>query len=233
MITMPPEGDSWPRAAVFDLDGTLVDSLPDIAAALNVALCEAGHRALAQADIAGMMGHGSEALVARAVAAVAGDTPAIAAALHTRFLAAYAAAPCRLSKLYPGAIDTLEALATQHVALAICTNKPAGITSQVLQALQLSHRFACVIGGRSGVPLKPAPDMLLQALQAIGAPADGAVMVGDSAADAGAARAAGTRLVLMRHGYSRVSVDGLGADAVLDGLAQLPAALARMTFAGA
>jgi len=231
---MRPELGFCPDAVVFDLDGTLVDSVPDIAAALNGALAQVGHPSLSRGDIAGMMGHGSEALVARALVAVAGQAGAEDVAdVLSRYLVAYDAAPCVLSRLYPGAEGVLDELAGRKVKLSLCTNKPEAITRSVLQQLGIARRFARVVGGRTDMPLKPAPDMLLLALSKLGVNPARAVMVGDSGADAAAAHAAGTRLVLLRHGYGRDDLDSLGADALLDGFADLPQALARMTFPAA
>lgn len=231
---MRPELDFCPDAVVFDLDGTLVDSVPDIAAALNAALAQVGHPSLSRGDIAGMMGHGSEALVARALAAVAGQAGAKDVAdVLSRYLVAYDAAPCVLTRLYPGAEGVLNELAGRKVKLALCTNKPEAITRSVLQKLGIARRFASVVGGRADMPLKPSPDMLLLALSKLDVNPARAVMVGDSGADAAAAHAAGTHLVLLRHGYGRDNLNSLGADAVLDGFTDLPQALAGMTFPAA
>jgi phosphoglycolate phosphatase len=223
------------KAVVFDLDGTLVDSVPDIAAALNAALAAGGYRTLAVTDVAGMLGNGAEVLVARALTALAGSAPGEPDLhdVHAAFLAAYDAAPCVASRLYPGALAVLDHLAAGGVTLGICTNKPEGITTSVLRHLGISERFGSVVGGHAREPLKPAPAMVLRALRELGASPAEAVFVGDSPADAGAARTVGTRLVLLRHGYCREDLDGLGADAVLAGFSDLPDALARMTFAAA
>lgn len=223
-------------AVVFDLDGTLVDSVPDIAAAVNVALKHAGRIALEDAAVAGMVGGGSEMLIARALQASGGSASGepLLADVHTAFLAAYDGTPCRYSKLYPHARETLDLLIAQGIRLAICTNKPQPITQSVLAALGIADRFASVIGGRDGLPLKPAADMLLQALAELDVTPERAAMVGDSPADAGAARAAGTRLVLLSHGYTAAEVlEALRADALLPGFTGLPAALEQMTFPAA
>jgi phosphoglycolate phosphatase len=215
-------------AVVFDLDGTLADSLPDIAAALNVALAQAGLDTLGTAAVRRMVGGGARHLVQKAVTH-GGRDPAPIAAVHDAFLAAYAASPCVQTTLYPGATEVLDGLARHGIRLGVCTNKPQAITDRVLAGLGLSGRFAAVVGGRDGIPLKPAPDMLRTALGVLAARSCASVMVGDSEADAGTARAVGTRLVLMRHGYSQQPLAGLGADAVVAGFPDLPQALMRMT----
>lgn len=219
-------------AVVFDLDGTLVDSVPDIASAVNAALSSVNLRELDEARVASMVGNGSEVLITRALAAASGEPPAaeFSHAVHSEFIAAYDREPCRLSRLYPGALEALETLSAQGVKLAICTNKPEGITASVLEQLGIAHLFASVVGGSARMPLKPAPDMLEAALQDLKSPAQSSVMVGDSAADAGTAKAAGTRLVLLEHGYSRgADLTRLGADAILPDFAGLLTTLARVT----
>jgi phosphoglycolate phosphatase len=205
------------RLAIFDLDGTLVDSLPDIAAALNAALHDAGLEAFALDEAARMVGHGARLLVQRALIARGqlADTSRIDA-LWAAFVSHYDAHPCDLTRLYPGALAALDALAADRWALALCTNKPEAIAQQVLDALGITDRFVSIIGGQDGLPLKPAPDMVLLNLCDANVMADRAVMIGDSPADFEAARAAGIPVILMSHGYSSVPVATLGADATLD-----------------
>lgn len=219
-------------AVVFDLDGTLVDSVPDIAAAVNAALTTAGLTTLSVADVAAMVGNGSEVLISRAVAASCGSDPdaAFADNIHDAFLAAYDAEPCRYSVLYPGALDLLDDLRAHGVPLGVCTNKPEQITGAVLDRLGISMLFGRVVGGSARHPLKPAPDMLQDVLHGLTAKAGTSVMVGDSAADAGTAKAAGTRLILLEHGYSRgADLNSFGADAVIPGFAELREALVGVT----
>lgn len=219
------------QAVVFDLDGTLADSLPDIAAALNIALARAGMACIAEAAVRDMVGNGSEILVARAIAAATPDaaSPALAAGVHDAFLAAYDEAPCVHTRLYPGARDALDWLVGQDVPLGICTNKPQQITEGVLDRLGIAALFGSVVGGTAAEPLKPAPDMLRRVLKELAAEPTASVMVGDSGADARAARAAGMTVILLEHGYCQELLADLGADAVLPGFDGLPDALVRVT----
>lgn len=226
-------GSRYPglSAVVFDLDGTLVHSAPDIAAAANVALHEARLPTLPVDAIVRMVGHGSEVLITRALTAAMKNPPLpdVVAATHARFLSAYAAAPCVATLPYPDAIEMLQQLRGAGFKLAICTNKPDAITRQVLNALSMTHLFDAIVGSTTQLALKPAPDMLRHALQLLSAAPEKSIMVGDSRADAGAALSAGTKLVLLRHGYSTDDVATLGADAVLAGLTGLPTTLQQMT----
>jgi len=217
------------RAVIFDLDGTLIDSAPDIAAALNTALEGAGHVPLPLDRVKGFVGGGARLLIERGLTAC-GETPdgARIGAVYEQFLAAYAADPVRHTALYPGALSTLQTLASQGVQLGVCTNKPAALTTAILDKLALAPFFGSVSAADGSLPLKPAPEMLRKTLQDLAVTAAEAVMVGDSAADAGAAQAAGMRSVLLTHGYSHGPLANLGADAVLSGFDGLLAWLQQL-----
>jgi phosphoglycolate phosphatase len=216
-------------AVVLDLDGTLVDSVGDIADALNIALGQVGIVGFDEASVKRMVGGGSRRLVERALAAagVAAGPEIVKSALEA-FLAAYRAAPCVRTRLYPGARGVLDGLRADGIRLGVCTNKPAEITEAILDRLALRPVFQSVVGGGRGLPLKPAPDMLERALAELGVATAAAVMVGDGAADVGAARAAGVPVVLLAHGYSATPVGELGADALASGFEDLPRALAAL-----
>lgn len=226
------------RAAIFDLDGTLADSAPDIAGALNRALRHSGLPQLPTPDVIAMVGHGALSLCERALKALDQSTGRAALeALHAGFLAEYDKVPCGETRLYPGALACLDRLGDDGWHLAICTNKPQMLAEQVLDALAIRHRFGVVIGGRDGIPLKPSAAMVELALDGIGMAGSalqqgrsgcGAVFIGDSKADLGAARATGLPVVLLTHGYSSLPVSTLGADAVLDGFDGLAATLAEL-----
>ena len=211
-----------PRAVVFDLDGTLVDSAPDIAVALNMALCQAGHAALPLDLVTSFVGGGARLLIARSMLAC-GETADDARidAIYAGFLAAYEREPVRLTTLYPGARDVVERLKSNGVQLGICTNKPTALTSAVLEQLALTPFFGSVVAADGHLPLKPAPDMLRKGLQELNVTAEQAVMVGDSSADVGVAKAAGVRSIIVEHGYSHDPVRDLGADVVISGFDEL------------
>jgi phosphoglycolate phosphatase len=212
---------------VFDLDGTLVDTVPDLHAALNEMLRERGHQPLSPQQVKPMIGDGVPTLVARALAASAGD-PAEAALALPRFLEIYEANAARLSRAYPGVPETLRALRRRGYATAVCTNKPQRATIAVLQGLDLLPLFDAIAGGDRFPVRKPDPGHLLGLIGELGARVEESAMIGDNENDAAAARAAGLPLVLMRYGYARVDPETLGADALLDHFAELPQALERL-----
>ena len=220
----------WPRAVVFDLDGTLIDSAGDIADVLNDCLAQDGIGPFPEPAVVAMIGGGAKVLIERALDRLGRrhDT-ALLDRLSTRFAARYAALGAGRSRPFPGAAEVLAELAGAGVGLGICTNKPEDITRRVLDQLDLARWFGVVIGESVRLPRKPAPDMLLAALAGLGAAPADSVMIGDSAADIGTARAAGVKAIAVSFGYTTIPPRELGADLVVDHLAQVPAALVRLT----
>lgn len=220
----------WPRAIVFDLDGTLVDSAPDIQLAINAAFGPLGIAPFDLTTVKSLIGGGAPAAIARA-AAMAGLTLAAADEKLTldRFYAVYAEASAAGRGLYPGAHELLDHLSGRRIPLGLCTNKSQPIAEIALRALRIERYFGSVIGARDDLPKKPDPTALLAALSPLGIPAADALMIGDTAADIGAAKAAGCRSIAIGHGYSRVPVLDLGADAVVADLTSLIGTIARMT----
>lgn len=212
---------------VFDLDGTLVDSVPDLTSALNHMLHEHGHPPLSPAEVAPMVGDGVAALVARGFAA-RGGTPAQAEAAMPRYLALYEANATTLTKPYPGVPETLADLRRRGYRQAVCTNKLQHATMTVLAGLALASFFDHVAGGDRYAVRKPDPGHLLELIGETGGTPERAVMIGDSENDAAVAHAARVPLIMMRYGYCRADPATLGAAAVLDHFAELPAALERL-----
>lgn len=216
-------------AVLFDLDGTLIDSVPDIQAAANLVLSEDGRPPLDRDAVAGMVGNGARTLMQRVYAATGGAPPDAAGLdrLRDRFIAHYSRAPAALTTIFPGVRETLEVLHAQGLPLAIVTNKPIGPTHDLLSQMDLARYFPVVIGGGSTPVLKPDPLPLREAHRQL-APTLPVVMVGDSTNDSAAARAAGMPCICVTFGYRHCSPDDLGADALIDHFSQLPQALDRL-----
>ena len=209
---------------VFALDGTLVHSAPALAAALNVVLAEEGVAPFTVAEACRFIGAGAERLIGDAF--TARERPLDAAQRRTlteRYVAAYAQRGSPDTALFAGASDVIDNLRRHGIPLAICTNKPEAIARHVLAQLKLDRCFVAIIGGDNEFGLKPAPGPLLEACRLMGVAPNRVLMIGDSGTDVRTARAATCTAAVVRHGYSRVAVESLGAAFVLDSLADVEA----------
>ncbi|MFO7856743.1 MAG: HAD-IA family hydrolase [Paracoccaceae bacterium] len=223
------------RGAVFDLDGTLADTSADLIAGANAALAEVGARGRLdlQAD-AGLSGRGGRAMLrtgfARSGLAEAEIEAAVEAALAP-FFAAYESRIADASVLFPGVEAALDAIEGAGWRLAVCTNKPERLARILLAELRLLDRFGAVVGADTLPVRKPDPRPFVHAAKGAGALAARSVMIGDTATDRETARAAGAPAVLMDLGVSADDVHALGAERVLRGYAELPAALEALIAA--
>ncbi len=213
----------------FDLDGTLVDTAPDLIGALNVVLGESRLPALPTEAARMLVGRGARALIERGFLAAGepldeAETPGLVA----RFIDIYRGRVASESRPFPGMETALDALAEAGATLCVCTNKPTALSMRLLEALDLKARFAAVIGADSAPRPKPDPSHLLHAIDTAGGDPLRALMVGDSRADADAARAAAVPCILFPFGYTDTPVEALGADLVIQTYAELPAAAQRL-----
>jgi len=216
------------RAVLFDLDGTLIHSLPDLVAAVNRMLAGEGRAPLAPDAVKAMVGDGADALVARAFAMSGGLPGPDLAPFLARFLADYEPRSAETTLPWPGVVETLVALKGRGLALAVCTNKPSKATAEVLAALDLGRFFEVVVGADDTPALKPDPAHIAVTLDRLGVAAGQAVMVGDSRNDVLAARRAGVRSVVLSFGYAHGPVAALGADAIIDHFGDLPGVLGQV-----
>jgi len=219
------------KAVVFDLDGTLIDSLPDIAFAFNQLLLENGRRQLPPEEVRVMVGDGAATLVRRGFEATGGVEADRLAALSERFVAIYEPISAERTRPWPGVVAALDALRAAGWRLAVCTNKPGGPTREILTSLGLAGYFGAVLGGDAVPFRKPDPRHVLATLEAAGAAAADAVFVGDSPNDINAAKAAGVPVIAVSFGYTRIAPAELGADRLIDHFDELVAAVEELSEA--
>jgi len=218
-----------PGAVVFDLDGTLIDTAPDLHAATNHALVLAGRETITLDQCRELIGEGLKRLIEKGLEVT--GTPIEGKQLDGLVAAAFAHYAGHLtdnSKIYDGVIEVLEALTAADVPLAVCTNKPAGFSNRILAELGLAPYFQSVVGGDSFPVRKPDPAHLLGALAPFGVAAKDAIMVGDSKTDVAASRNAGVPVVVVSYGYTQIPAVDLEADAVVDSFLELPAAFSAL-----
>ena len=189
------------RAVILDLDGTLLDTAPEIVSAMDRTLEELGLPRLPAREIEKMIGKGVPKLVERALARVGAHGVDHAAAVLT-FDAQYQQTVGTVTVPYPGVVIGLELLDEQGLELAVVTNKPRFFTQQLLDRAGIAGFFRAVVAGDDGVAKKPAPDMLLAACKAMGTEPARALMIGDSDNDVLAARAAGCPVWCVTYGYN-------------------------------
>jgi len=191
--------------AIFDLDGTLVDSAPDIRAALNRLMAAEGLAPFDLSAVTAMIGDGARALLTKAFTA---RDKALPESVIPGFLADLEASSAVLTRPYPGMVAALETLTARGWQLAICTNKPIAATTALLRELDLGRHFHLVLGGDSLAVKKPDPGHVRGVLQQLNVAAEQAMMIGDHQNDIRAARGAGVRSVFAAWGYG----SGAGAD---------------------
>lgn len=209
----------FPRAVVFDLDGTLVDSAQDIARAINAGFEVLGTPPFTVQDVHRLVGEGAIVAINRAASeAGVSLTEEKRTLVLERFFAKYREVSAEGNGLYPGARELLTTLRARGVKTALCTNKAEPVAHIAVKALGIADLLDVVVGARDDRPRKPFPDMVHACIDPVGVAAGEAVMIGDSKADLGAARAAGVPIVLTRFGYSTIPIEELKPDAIVDHL---------------
>jgi phosphoglycolate phosphatase len=218
---------------VFDLDGTLIDTAPDLVATLNIIFTREGLPPVAYDAARNMVGRGARGMIERGLAA---DGRTLAAGELDRlvkdFIGHYAEHIADRSRPFPGLEATLDALAADGYRLAVCTNKLEWLSRRLLDALDLSGRFVAICGADTFGIQKPDPELLRRTIARAAGDPGRAIMVGDSLADIAAARGAGVPVVGVDYGYTETPVAELGPDRVISALSELPAAVVALLGAG-
>jgi len=210
--TLPAPFDT----VVFDLDGTLVDSEPDLRAAMNLLLDDLGRRHVSRAEVVMMIGDGIPKLVERALAATGGPVEGDPSGPVDIYSAYYAKAPGDLSTMFDGVPELLAQLQATGARVGICTNKPEKPAWDILKLFKVDHYIGAVIGGDT-VPgvRKPNPGHLQAVLDALGSTPERAVMVGDNANDIDTAKALNVPAIAVSFGYAHGAIENLNTDVVI------------------
>ena len=209
-------------AIIFDLDGTLIDSVGDIHAALNQMLAQTGHDPLAMETVTSFVGKGSSNLVKRVIDYVGlPDDAASHAHYLSEFLDIYTSAPAKFTTVFDHVHEVLTDFQSSGIALGLCTNKPEAPTNVVLDAFGLTTFFGSIVGGDRLPSRKPDPAMLHLVMKELAV--EKCLFVGDSEVDVATAKAAGVPVALFTRGYRQTSVVEMAPDFDFDHFKNLPA----------
>ena len=215
------------RAVAFDLDGTLIDTMGDLTAAVNLMLSMLGARELPDLRVRALVGNGVDQLVLRALNESVGNTPTQTAqrsAALALFRTLYGQGVFKRSKVYPGVVQALQSLADARISLCCITNKDSVFAEPLLKAAGLDEFFAFTLCADRAEDRKPSPNMLLAACSRLGLAPAQMLYVGDSSVDIGAARAAGSPVIAVSYGYGKDHGSATAqADALVDDLAEVAA----------
>ncbi|VAV97199.1 Phosphoglycolate phosphatase [hydrothermal vent metagenome] len=211
------------KGIIFDLDGTLIDSAPDLHAISNAVLAAHGHEPLTLQTVTSFIGNGIPKLVERCFKAA--NDPLEGEALDnaiTMFLEKYAKEPAKHSTFYPGVLETLDKLKDQGFVLGICTNKTEAMATLIVDKMGISSYFACVAGGDRIKEKKPAPEPLINCAREMGCTPEDIIFVGDSETDAATAENASVSFILFTEGYRKVLASELYHHALYCRFSHLP-----------
>ncbi len=219
--------EGWTIA--FDLDGTLVETAPDLVATLNATLASEGLPPVPYEEARNLVGHGAKHMIEQGYAATGLALPAdLSPVLFERFIATYRAHIADTSHPFPGCLEALDVLADAGAVLVVATNKRTDLATALLDALNMTDLFAAVIGADLAPAPKPDGRHILFAIEEADGDPDMAIMVGDSLSDIAGAKNAGVPVVGVTFGYTDVPVGDLGADAVIDHYSELVDAIGRL-----
>jgi len=217
------------RAVIFDLDGTLAETAPDLMEATNHVLRAHGRPPITPDQVRAFIGHGARALIARGFEATGEPVPEVAMeGLYERFVTHYSANIAAGSLLFPGARELLERCRAEGIALGVCTNKLEGLSVQLLDALDASHYFEAIVGPDTIGIAKPDPAPYRETLRRLGGAHLRSVMVGDSETDIKTARAAGVPVIGVTFGYTPRPVAEFGPDRLVSHFDELWPAITEL-----
>ena len=214
---------------VFDLDGTLIDTAPDLVDTLNVVFAREGLPPVPYETARNLIGGGARMMIARGIEAEGRTVaPAELERLFQDFLAYYSEHIAGRSQPFPGLADALDAMAANGWRFAVCTNKLEYLSVLLLKQLGLAHRFAAICGQDTFGVQKPDPEVLRRTIAAAGGILRNAIMIGDSLTDIRTARAAGIPVIAVDFGYTDRPVSEFGPDRIISRFTELPSAAAEL-----
>lgn len=215
---------------VFDLDGTLIDTAPDLVATLNVVFEREGLPSVPYTDARKLIGGGAKAMIVRGLEAEGrAISPERIDQLFAEFITYYTAHIADASRPFPGLIEALDTLSANGHRFAVCTNKLERLSLLLLKQLNLAERFDAICGQDTFGIQKPNPEVLIRTITAAGGALGHAIMIGDSETDIRTARAAGIPVIAVDFGYSDLPVADFAPDRVISHFAQLPSEIAALS----
>ena len=217
------------QGLIFDLDGTLLDSAPDLRQAVNKMLGQHGRRPLTLGETKQAVGDGAMALVRKAFA-FTGDVPSNDLFPFVQeYIQHYRQIKADPAQIYPHVLDMITQYSQDGVKLGICTNKPEAATYKLLEELNIRHHFEFIAGSDTFPTHKPNPEHIYGVITALDVPPENCVMVGDSINDVLAAHGAGIPCIVVTQGYGR-DFEELRADFLIKDFSELPAAISKLGF---
>ena len=202
---------------IFDLDGTLVHSVPDMHHAINKTLKEYKLKIISEEKLQTFVGEGMLSLAKKVVDFCGGDQN-LYDIVYNSYRKNYSEQPYKYSSLMPGVMEALNFFYERNIAMGICTNKRQFVTEKLIEQMNLQKFFSVIVGARDNIPLKPLPDMVFLAMQEFKSTDTSFFMVGDTSNDIDAANAAKIKSIAIKGGYTEVDVDKLGADYTFDNM---------------
>jgi len=214
---------------VFDLDGTLIDTAPDLIHTLNLILTQEGLPEVPYGTARNLIGGGAQVMIQRALAAEGRDASAAEMErLYTAFIGYYSEHIADQSRPFPQLEQALDDLAAAGLKLAVCTNKLEWLSLRLLQALNLTQRFAAICGPDTFGATKPDPEIFRQTVRRAGGEPSRAIMIGDSKTDIHTARAARVPVIAVDFGYTDVPIASLQPDRIISSFSELPGAISYL-----
>lgn len=205
---------------IFDLDGTLVHSVPDMHSAINKTLKEYNLKDISEEQLQTFVGEGMLSLAKKVVDFCGGDKE-LYQIVYKSYRKNYSDEPFKYSSLMPGAMSALNFFYNQNIPMGICTNKRQFVTEKLIEQMSLDKFFEVVVGAQDNIPLKPKPDMILLTIDQFNSSNGSFIMVGDTSNDIDAAKSANIQSIAVNGGYTHVDINSLDADYTLETMEEI------------